>query len=318
MENSTKKQYRSILNTTIEPFFKARSIVSLKVADIEQWLLWMERDRKLSARTRRQRFSFFSGMMDWAVVNEIIGRNPCKKVKGAGSRAKEIREHKSKSRRLTTREVLAMLEACPPRYRAMLWLMAGCGLRLGEAMAVSRDQVDFKAETLRVDFQITEDGETESGKNSALQRRHIKARDEEEPGRIVPLPPNVAFELRRHIKNHGVWGPERLLFPNVTRTGYLYASYFYPKIWMVALDKGGVTYCKPHSLRHYYGSRLLYAGVPENDVADWMGHSSTDVLREHYHYIFEGAEQRGRAAIATMLTPGADDPDDPTDASEVA
>lgn len=39
-----------------------------------------------------------------------------------------------------------------------------------------------------------------------------------------------------------------------------------------------------------------------------MGHSSTDVLREHYHYIFEGAGQRGRTAIASMLTPGADDP----------
>lgn len=60
---------------------------------------------------------------------------------------------------------------------------------------------------------------------------------------------------------------------------------------------------------------LLYAGVPENDVADWMGHGSTNVLREHYHYIFEGAEQRGRAAIATMLTPGADDP---TETSDVA
>lgn len=206
LENSTRKQYRSILNTTIEPFFKARSIASLKVADVEQWLLWMEQDRKLSARTRRQRFSFFSGMMDWAVVNEIVGRNPCKKVKDAGSRAKEIREQKSTARRLTTREVLAMLDAAPPRYRAMLWLMAGCGLRLGEAMAVSRDQIDFKVETLRVDFQIAEDGDTASGKNSAIQRRHIKARDEGEPGRSVPLPPNVAFELRRHIKNHGVWG----------------------------------------------------------------------------------------------------------------
>ncbi|MFF3910620.1 hypothetical protein ACFYZJ_32820 [Streptomyces sp. NPDC001848] len=77
----------------------------------------------------------------------------------------------------------------------------------------------------------------------------------------------------------------------------------------------GSKYCKAHSLRHYYGSRLLYARVPEGDVADWMGHGSTDVLREHYHHIFEGAEQRGRAAIATMLTPGADDP---TEASEVA
>ncbi|MFD6875222.1 MULTISPECIES: tyrosine-type recombinase/integrase [unclassified Streptomyces] len=308
LENSTKKQYRSIQNTTLEPFFKGRSIVSLKVADIEQWLLWMEQDRKLSARTRRQRFSFFSGMIDWAVINEIIGRNPCKKIRHAGNRAKEIRVHKSNARRLTTREVLAMLNGAPPRYRAMLWLMAGCGLRIGEAMAVSRDQIDFQAEVLHVDFQIAEDGESESGKNSALQRRHVKARDEEEPGRVVPLPPNVAFELRRHIKNHRVWGPERLLFPNVTRTGYLYASYFYRQIWLVALTKGGVTYCKPHSLRHYYGSRLLYAGVPENDVADWMGHSSTDVLREHYHYVFEGAEQRGRAAIASMLTPGADDP----------
>ncbi|MGW1075862.1 hypothetical protein [Streptomyces sp. NPDC002537] len=91
--------------------------------------------------------------------------------------------------------------------------MAGCGPRLGEAMAVAV----------------------------------AVARDEEEPGRIAPLPPNVAFELRRHIKNHGTWGP--------------------------------------------------------------------DVLRQHYHYIFEGAGQRGRAAIATMLTPGADDP---TERSAVA
>ncbi|MFE7618412.1 hypothetical protein [Streptomyces sp. NPDC057496] len=43
-------------------------------------------------------------------------------------------------------------------------------------------------------------------------------------------------------------------------------------------------------------------------MADWMGHSSTDVLRERYHYIFEGTEQRGRTAIASILTPGADDP----------
>ncbi|SFC11978.1 tyrosine-type recombinase/integrase [Streptomyces aidingensis] len=308
LTNSTKKQYRSILNTTIKPFFRARTIVSLKVADIEKWLLWMEEEAGLAARTRRQRFSYFSGMMDWAVVNEIIGRNPCKKVKGAGSRAKEIREYKNKARRLTTREVLAILDGAPPRYRAMLWLMAGCGLRLGEAMAVARDQIDFKGETLRVDFQITEDGETDSGKNSAIQRRHIKARDAEEPGRTVPLPPNVAFELRRHLKNHGTWGPERLLFPNVTRSGYLYASYFYRQIWMVSLTKAALDYCKPHAVRHYYGSRLLYAGVPENDVADWMGHSSTDVLREHYHYIFEGAEERGRSAIASMLSPGADDP----------
>jgi integrase len=315
LENSTRKQYQSIQKTTIEPFFKTRSIVSLKVPDIEEWLTWMEQQRKLSARTRRQRFSFFSGMMDWAVTNEIIGRNPCKKVESAGSRAKEIREHKSTMRRLTTREVLAILDATPSRYRAMLWLMAGCGLRLGESMAVSRDQIDFKTETLRVDFQITEDGDTESGRNSAIQRRHIKARNEGEPGRTAPLPPNVALQLRRHIKNHGAWGTERLLFPNVTRTGYLYASYFYPRIWMQALGKGGVKYCTTHSLRHYYGSRLLYAGVPENDVADWMGHGSTDVLREHYHYIFEGAEQRGRAAIATMLTPGADDP---TEVPEVA
>ncbi|MGW3869677.1 tyrosine-type recombinase/integrase [Streptomyces sp. NPDC005055] len=141
-----------------------------------------------------------------------------------------------------------------------------------------------------------------------LSRWEVWALPAEEPGRVVPLPPNVAFELRRHIKNHEVWGPERLLFPNVSRTRYLYASYFYRQIWMVALSKGGVTYCNPHSMRHYYGSRLLSTSVPENDVADCMGHSSTDVLREHYHYIFEAAEQRGRTATATTLTPGAEDP----------
>ncbi|MBT2385805.1 hypothetical protein [Streptomyces sp. ISL-11] len=45
------------------------------------------------------------------------------------------------------------------------------------------------------------------------------------------------------------------------------------------------------------------------------GASARGVLRQHHHCLFEGVEQRGRAAIATMLTPGADDP---TERAEVA
>ncbi|MCZ1009596.1 hypothetical protein [Streptomyces lydicus] len=61
--------------------------------------------------------------------------------------------------------------------------MVGCGRQLGGATASNRDQINFENEALRVGFPIMEDGEPGSGKYSALQRRCIKAHDEEEPGR---------------------------------------------------------------------------------------------------------------------------------------
>ena len=71
------------------------------------------------------------------------GRNPCQ-IPGAGSdRAKE-RPVASPA------EVVALVEAITPRYRAAVLLAAWCGLRRGEVLGLRRDDVDLRAGTVTV------------------------------------------------------------------------------------------------------------------------------------------------------------------------
>lgn len=176
-----------------------------------------------------------------------------------------------------------------------------CGLRLGEDMGLSRDRIDFKAKTITVDRQVASDGDTGSGKFGAQRLRHIKWRDEDDHGRAVPLPDAVALGLRRHLKQHGTWGPEGLLFCNKTRTGFLYPEYWYQSVWMPALSAAKVAYFKTHCLRHFYASSLLAQGVPMTEVSAWLGHSSVSVTEEYYAHLMPDAPDRARRAIDAAL-----------------
>lgn len=52
-----------------------------------------------------------------------------------------------------------------------------------------------------------------------------------------------------------------------------------------------------HVLRHSFGSNLLRAGVPRDRIAEWMGHSTEEMIRLYQHlFPQDGASQI--AAIA--------------------
>jgi integrase len=55
---------------------------------------------------------------------------------------------------LATEKVEALIEAMPARYRALVMLAAGTGLRQGEAFAVEVEAIDFLPRMLRVDRQL--------------------------------------------------------------------------------------------------------------------------------------------------------------------
>lgn len=136
--------------------------------------------------------------------------------------------------------------------------MVGCGLRIGEATAVTLQQIDFEAGTLFVDRQVTQDGENEKpktprqrartkGRGRAHRIRHLKWRDMDE-GRAVPLPAYIAAKVREHVRLHGTFrveeGLNRLagdyLFSNVGRTNILMYS-LVDRLWRRAKASAGIT-----------------------------------------------------------------------------
>ncbi|GHJ45854.1 hypothetical protein Cs7R123_31960 [Catellatospora sp. TT07R-123] len=304
LESSTVRQYRSILNQTIKPYFTTRTTGSLKLSDIQAWIAWMKDTKKYANQTLQTRFGYLSSALQWAVNNEELGRNPAKRATLPGSRAKTRRVVKEKIVVPDLFEVEALILATDPRYAAMIWLMAGCGLRISEAMGLCREQIDFRKGLLRVDRQITEDGETDSGKNAGLRlKRYTKHRDEESPGRTVPLPAIVAAVLQAHLKRYGTCGQDKLLFPNHTRTGLLYQYYFRNEVWQPALTASKVSFHKTHALRHFFAASMLGNGVPITDLCEWLGHSSVEITYAYYGHLMPDAPERGRAAIDTAMAP---------------
>ncbi|MEU5594717.1 site-specific integrase [Streptomyces sp. NPDC020298] len=300
MENSSIKQYRTMLARTVEPFFGTASIKGITSAQIEKWVEWMIHHRCYKPSTVRFRFSLLMSVFSWAMEQGLADANPCRPVKLPVSRSRTHRDQRAEIHIPSTDTVLSVISAAPARYRGMLWLMAGCGLRLGEAMGLGRDRISFADRLITVDRQVTCDRDTGSGRYGSMQLRHVKWREDGE-GRRVPLPDLVALALRRHLKEHVTWGKEGLLFPNATGTGLLYPYYWYGRIWRPALVAADVDHFKSHSLRHFYAASLLSQGVPVSEVSAWLGHTSVSFTERYYADLLPDAPDRARLAIDGAL-----------------
>jgi integrase len=301
LENSSVKQYRTILDRSVVPFFGVRGIRDVSSAQIEEWVEWMRESCNYKPTTLRFRFSLLQSAFDWSIEQGLVDANPCRSVALPVSRARTHREQRAEVHVPDTGTVMAVIKAAPERYRGMFWLMAGCGLRLGEAMGISRDRISFSAQSITVDRQVACDRDTGSGRYGSMRLRHVKWREDGELGRRVPLPDVVALALRRHLRDHPTWGPDDLLFSNATGTGLLYPYYWYRRIWRPALDVAGVEHFKSHGLRHFYAASLLGQGVPVSEVSAWLGHTSVSFTERYYANLMPDAPDRARLAIDGAL-----------------
>lgn len=316
--SGTRYQYETSLRLHVEPYFKSQAIGAVKAKDLQAWLTWMVDERGYEESTAINRYETLSGVFSFAVANDYIMKNPCHHVRTARRRAK--RRAKKTIRLPTLVEVQAIAQNLPGPYQLLVWLMAGCGLRIGEASAVSLQQFDFEAGTLYVDRQITQDGENTDaqtkvqkaitkGRGRAHTIRHLKWRDRDE-GRAVPLPHTIATKVKEHIKRYGALRIEKglnrmagdYLFANVGRTNILMYS-LVDRLWRKARTAAGITTrsITPHWLRHFFASAGLSKGVPVTDMAEWLGHRDPKITHQTYAHVMPDAPDRLRTVMDSVF-----------------
>ena len=83
-----------------------------------------------------QSYRFLRAVMNTAVRDGAIVKNPCQIVGAGSDRAKERPV-------ASPVEVVALVDAITPRYRAAVLMAAWCGLRRGELIGLRREDVDL-------------------------------------------------------------------------------------------------------------------------------------------------------------------------------
>jgi integrase len=191
----------------------------------------------------------------------------------------------------TRAEVLAILNASPPRFRAAIAL-GSSGLRIGEVMAVTEDRLDHSQ--LRIDRQLQRIKDRSTG---VWENRFTTPKAEKL--RTIILPPTVLLEVRRHIRDYPA-GEDGLLFLG-GRGAMLRRYYLYDQAWKPALVAAGLapSRFKFHSLRHHAASWMLAEGTPITAVAGYLGDAVETVQRVYAHWLRD--DQHVPAAVLDRM-----------------
>jgi integrase len=275
--DSSIATYRSVLRAHVDPAIGGKPIAGIRREDIKALIAAMHR-KGLSASRIGCAYLVISAVLAEAVRDKKLAESPCTGIQlpGVVIGADFIIP--------THAQIEAVAAGLPPDWAATVWLMHGCGLRIGEALAVNLRCRVNRGKTLRVKEQV----------NPEAQLKPLKFRREGE-FRDIPLPQYVSEAIDKHVAGYGVT-PDGYLFQG--RKHKLVIRRSYQQDFQRAAAKAGLPpEFIPHSLRHLYASTALAEGIPITEVSRWLGHKSIQVTHQIYGHLVPSSFDRARTTL---------------------
>ncbi len=242
---------------------------------IQDWLLWQVKEKKLSPSTCRQRFNgvrfLFHSVLKDAAFEAFDFTLP--------KRQQRLPE-------LLSRKEVALLLCTPesPLYRVLFSTCYGCGLRLSELVQIQPQHIDSERHLLHV-------VQSKGGKD-----------------RLVPIPISLLSRWRDLWRKHR--SPDYLFpaayYQGSRRTGHLCLSapqklYSKTKHQLGIRKHGGI-----HSLRHAFATHALCAGMPIHQLQRTLGHKHVSTTTRYLHWVPEAQVVSARVdLLQTLPEPGA-------------
>jgi len=284
-EESTREAVARRLRVHVLPAFGSKELRTIAPSAVQAWL--RGRQQMLAASYVRVLLANLSAILNAAVDDGMISRNPCKV-------GRSVRAPRVEQRRLvpwSPEQVRAVVEVLPARYRALPVVAAGCGLRQGEVFGLRVEDVNFLGRKLRVEQQV-----------KTVGNKLVIAPPKGGRTRGVPLPDAVALALAEHLARYPAQD-DGLVF--TSREGHLLnKNYINAHVWKPALRAAGVEPSRDngmHALRHFYASALLDAGESIRAVSEYLGHADPGFTLRTYCHLLPSSEDRARRAVDAVL-----------------
>ena len=179
---------------------------------------------------------------------------------------------KGRVRRLTGDEERQLLEACDKHSNPMLGWIARIalytGMRAGEIKSLTRRQVNLQKRTVHL-------SETKNGS-----------------ARTVPLSQKAEQVFSLALNNPVRPFDTDLIFWGEPGRDGKRRPYEFRPAWHRTLKQAGIEGLRFHDLRHEAVSRLVEAGLGDQEVAAISGHKSMQMLRRYTHLRAEDLVER--------------------------
>lgn len=273
----TLQTYRTAVNCHINPAIGAIKIQRLTAMQIQRLYSKMT-DAGLSAQTVRITGAVLKGALKQAVRLGMISDNPA-------LRAELPARGKTEVRPLQEDEIPRFLhEIHGHEFENAYKLCLFVGLRRGEALGLSWDNVDLERSEIRVCQQLQEgpDGlsiihRTKSGRPRTIRVPEIA---------LISLRDERSRQLQNRLRAGQAWdNPGNLVFTDPLG-GIHHSGRFYYEFKKIA-EAIGRPELKPHDLRHSAATVALANGVDVKSIQQTLGHSDASMTLNVYLHATE-------------------------------
>ena len=266
LRENTMCMKKAVIETRILPYFKNKRMCDITPADIIEWQNTLLRSETKEHERYSQNYlktihNQLSAMFNYAVRFYGLKSNPARIAGNIGKEKKlemnfwTMDEYKQFSRAVMKKD--GVFQA----FEMLYW----CGLRLGELLALTPADFDFKKKTVRI--------------SKSYQRIHcedvITDPKTEKGKRTVQMPDFLCEEMKDYISRLYALRPNDRIF-TITKSGLHHE-----------MDRGckeaGVKRIRIHDLRHSHVSMLIDMGFSAVDIAERVGHESVKITYRYAH-----------------------------------
>ena len=269
--HSTYKRYLALAKFHINPVIGDNELQKLSSSDITRMLAVM-REGGQSARSQQQSRALLSVALRDAEYKGYLLVNPVTRVRNPQGKGIEISP-------LTIEEVRRLLNTYSGTYLGgRLHIALICGLRQGEALGLTWDDVDLGARTIKVNKQV----QIVNGVQIFTELKTKKS------ARLIALTEETTAALRGHYsliehlkaRAESSWVENNLVFPDGL------GNFRSPKTdyaeWKKALKLCGIAPKRLHDARHTAATLMYSQGVGIETISRALGHSTSAITSKLY------------------------------------
>lgn len=277
------KNKKYMIEAKVTPFFGSKAMNTIKPADIIKWQNEML-ERGYSATYLRMLQNQVSAIFNHAERLYGLFDNPCKKVSKIGrSNARELNfwtidEYRLFEKSLPDEEVL---------YKTLFALLFWTGCRIGEALALTKQDLDFDNLTISI---------------SKTYYRHdkrdvITSPKTEASIRTISMPVHLSEILQTYLgMYYGGLDADIRMFQITDRA--------VQKKLVKYAEIAGIKRIRVHDLRHSHIALLIEKGISPLAIAQRVGHDSINTTMNIYGHLYPNKQKEVAEKLDKLMGAG--------------
>ena len=327
LKKTTLDNYKKRIKAHIKPSLGAYKLTSLTTAGLQKFIN-SKIDAQYSLNTLSVLRGILTGSLQYAVRQNMLKNNPAREIRIPTERSTESLQLRSAPHRYLPPDVIEKIfERFPEKHPSHIPLMLGyrCGLRLGEAFAITWDCVDLEKGQIYINKQVQwnpaeqwwfftnpkfNSFRTIDLDNSLLEllRRERKRQDKDrayyEDMYTVYYENDVRGLVTSPDQASSATPIELML---VRQDGSYIQAITMQHASSVIHYELGVKDFTFHSLRHTHATMLAEAGMPQKYTQQRLGHKDISVTLKYYTHLTDKMSEIGGKILESMFADNDDD-----------